>query len=172
MEDGMYQQPKMEDYPPKLEDYPPKMEEYPPKIEGHFLEPNPDEQYPQGSMPENYSLPKVEETGFEPQQIPDQMIPRPGPQPNRPPTKFISVTSEALTEEQRAMYESVLSTWKPIMFPKRTKRYICQKCNKEFKNYQNLYLHTTRVHSSEESAVICDICDKTFKNKHYLTVLK
>ncbi|KAJ2942224.1 hypothetical protein O0L34_g15771 [Tuta absoluta] len=90
--------------------------------------------------------------------------------------KFVSVNNPALTEEQREMYESVLATWKPGHFtqpkpknvPRAQRRYICHKCNKEFKNYQNLYLHTTRVHSTVEAAVACDLCDKTFKNKHYL----
>lgn len=92
------------------------------------------------------------------------------PEPNR--ERFISIASTSLTAEQREMYESVLSTYKPMLYPKNEKRYICQQCSKEFKNYQNLYLHSTRVHSSEDSAVICMECDKTFKNKHYLYMHK
>ncbi|XP_022119409.2 zinc finger protein 58-like [Pieris rapae] len=112
--------------------------------------------------PKSYN-PKPFEALPEPSQVEPKLEPEPGK-----PIRFISVNSSQLTDEQRAMYESVLSTWKPVMFPKQVKRYICEKCNKEFKNYQNLYLHTTRVHSTEESAVLCNICDKSFKNKHYL----
>lgn len=93
----------------------------------------------------------------------------------RPGDPYLSINNPDLTEEQRRMYESVLATWKPEVLPKQErpeKRYDCPHCFKEFKNYQNLYLHTTRVHSTSDSAVTCDICNKTFKNKHYLHMHK